>query len=143
MVHVHSMAFLLGSNVSVCESLANAWTGRSLGKSGSPRHAGTCIDPSAMRGTSVHSLHTILAALVLSRKRICGKKRVRNCVAVGCKNDKWMGWRKRVGARWGGGNGYAQHFLRGNQRRDCYSRHSQKKPQHMISSDGEDGARRL
>lgn len=41
----------------------------------------------------------------------------------------------------GSGTGYAQHFLRGNERRDCYSRHSQEKPQHMISSDSEDGAR--
>jgi hypothetical protein len=39
------------------------------------------------------------------------------------------------------GNEYAQHFLRGNERRDCYSRHYQEKPQHMISDDSEDGAR--
>lgn len=92
------MAFLLDLNVSVCELLANAWIGKSLRESGSPRHAGTCIDPSATRGTSVHSLHTILAALVLSRKRTCGEKRVRNCVTVGCKNDKVDGLAE---ARWG------------------------------------------
>jgi hypothetical protein len=82
------MAFFLGSNVSVGGIPANARIGKSLRESGLPRHAGTCIDPFAMNGTSVHSLHTILAALVLSRERICGKKRVRDCVTVGCKNNK-------------------------------------------------------
>ena len=92
-----------------------------------------------MHGTSVHSLHTILAALVLLRRRICEKKKVRNCGTVGCNNDEGD---EPARARWGNersGTGYAQHFLRGNERRDCYSRHSQEKPQHMISSDGEDG----
>lgn len=31
--------------------------------------------------------------------------------------------------------------MRGNERRDCYSRHYQEKPQHMISDDSKDGAR--
>jgi hypothetical protein len=87
-VYIHPMTFLLGLSVSVCRRQANAYIGESLKESGSPRHVGTCIDPSAMHGTSAHSLHTILAALVLLRKRTCGKKRVRNCVTVGCKNDE-------------------------------------------------------
>jgi hypothetical protein len=40
----------------------------------------------------------------------------------------------------GSENEYAQHFLRGNERRDCYSRHFQEKPQHMIFGDSEGGA---
>jgi hypothetical protein len=140
-VYIHPMTFLLGLSVSVCRRQANAYIGESLKESGSPRHVGTCIDPSAMHGTSAHSLHTILAALVLLRKRTCGKKRVRNCVTVGCK-ERRGGWAGGSALRLEeSGNGYAQHFLRGNERRDCYSRHYQEKPQHMISDDSEDGAR--
>jgi hypothetical protein len=98
MVYIHAMAFLLELSVSVYKRQANAWIGRSWRKGGTPRHAGTCIDLSAMHGTSVHSLHTILAALVLLRKRTCGKKRVRSCVTVGCKSDRVDGLAE---ARWG------------------------------------------
>ena len=64
-VYIHAMAFLLELSVSMDEGQANARMGGSLRESGSPRHAGTCIDPSAMHGTNGHSLHTILVALVL------------------------------------------------------------------------------
>jgi hypothetical protein len=73
------MALLLYLDVSMRGRQANAWEGAKAKEreteSGPPRHAGTCIDPSAMHDTNVHSLHTILAALVLSLRRICREKK--------------------------------------------------------------------
>lgn len=78
---------------------------KSLRESGSPRHAGTCIDPSAMHGTSVRSPHTILAALVLSLRRICEKMSKKTPGGRRQERRRCVFGRRR--ARWeqeGGGN---------------------------------------